>query len=52
MHSLLPPKKIELASLAFFKLASCCEAVLEGMGSVWDKAADVRRHPVFAESAK
>ena len=22
------------------------------MGSVWDKAADVRRHPVFAESAK
>ena len=52
MPSLLSPKKIELASLAFFRLASCCEAVLEGMGSVWDKAADVRRHPVFAESAK
>ena len=40
MPSLLPPKKIELASLTFFRLASCCEAVLEGMGSVWDKAAD------------
>ena len=52
MPSLLSPKKIELASLAFFRLASRCEAVLEGMGSVWDKAADVRRHPVFAESAK
>ena len=52
MPSLLSPQKIELASLAFFRLASCCEAVLEGMGSVWDKAADVRRHPVFAESAK
>ena len=54
MPSLLSPKKIELASLAFFRLALHAgrRSLNEGMGSVWDKAADVRRHPVFAESAK
>ena len=31
---------------------TCCEAVLESMGSVWDKAADPRRHPVFSVSAQ
>ena len=31
---------------------TCCEAVLESMGSVWDKAADPRRHPIFSASAQ
>ena len=31
---------------------SMCEAVIEGMGSVWDKAADPERHPAFEESSK
>ena len=31
---------------------TCCEAVVEGMGSVWDQCTDPVRHPRFEVGAK